>query len=697
MKCIIAEKPSVARTIADVVGANRKKDGYLEGPGYKVTWAYGHLCGLALPSDYEKDVLYNDGIMCPKVFKIQPNKKDGGGGKKVKDSGIIQQLKVIKECFQSSDEIIVATDAGREGELIFRFIYNYLRCNKPFKRLWISSLTEASIKKGMASLEPGSKYDNLYEAGRLRAEADWIVGMNASTTLSSAIGRRGESLGRVQTPTLALICTRQIENKEFRSKPFWEVHAILNKDGADFKASLSCRFEAKAEAEEALREIQRRSDYIASEVAVTKKTINAPLLYDLTGLQKEANRRNGYTADETLKALQSLYEKQVVTYPRTGSQYIDEEVFNSLPTIFSSLQKEGVLSGEQYDSVSRTMGENKRCVDGSKLTDHHALLPTGNSTSNLGGKEKVLFQMIVNRTLEAFSPPAIQVNTKVDFPTSLAHPLVARGVYYEFLGWKGIVGKQGDEEEATQKDESQSLPPLSKGDRASLQSATLKEGATKPRPLYTDSSLLAMMETAGKLVDDEELSQAIKDRGIGTPATRASIIETLIKRGYVERQKKSLVATDKGLSVYEVVKDISLSDVALTGEWELRLLGVERGVGSGPDFSNGIKDFTRQLCAELSNKSINYKKENFMNRKCPKCGKELYESPKIAKCKDEECGFKLFKVIQSAKLTDKDVDALLAGGQTGVKSCVSSRTGKPFKASFKMKEDYSGVDFVFPD
>ena len=398
--CIIAEKPSVARDIARIVGANSKQDGYMEGNGYLVTWAMGHLIALAMPETYGFSAYKAEDLpIRPNPFQlvVRQVRKDK---EYISDPAALKQLKVIRSCFDKADRIIVATDAGREGELIFRYIYQHLNCCKPFERLWISSLTDKAIREGLANLKPGSSYDNLYHSAKVRSEADWLVGINASRALSIA-RKGGYSLGRVQTPTLAMVCRRYIENRDFSSVPYWKLSIAAEKEGISLKA-VSPAFENEANALSALAMLREQSRLTVTSVARKVGHTSPPLLFDLTSLQKEANRKHGFSADKTLSIAQSLYEKKITTYPRIGSRYISEDVFEEVPALLGNI-------GQRL-----SLPLNRHSVDNDKVTDHHAIIPTGETPSVLSADEATIYQMVVHRFIEAFSPDSEEERMQVE-------------------------------------------------------------------------------------------------------------------------------------------------------------------------------------------------------------------------------------------------------------------------------------------
>lgn len=570
MKVIIAEKPSVAQQIAAVVGATARKDGYIEGGGYAVTWAFGHLVGPAMPEAYGIEGFKRENLpILPETFVLEPRRVKSGKEYKP-DPGAVKQLAVLKELFSRTERIVVATDAGREGELIFRFIYHYLDCKTPFDRLWISSLTERAIREGLANIRPGSEYDDLYLSARARCEADWIVGINASQALAIAAGRGAWSLGRVQTPTLALVCGRYLENTSFTPQTYFRLKLHTAKDATAFAVLSTPKYDTKAAADEACTAVRGSDGVQVTKVERRNVTEQPPLLYDLTALQKEANTRYGFSAEKTLGIAQELYEKKLVTYPRTGSRYIPQDVFDEIASLLASLSGH---TGFGHQAADLSGGElNRRSVDGKKVTDHHALLITGHTPAGLAADHAKIYDMIAGRMVEAFSPACLKEITSVRMECA-GIPFEVRGTVVTSAGWRKV---WGEPEERTEEDAA-ALPELAEGDMLTVRGCDLVEKQTRPRPLHTESSLLAAMETAGKEQEDEAEREAMKDSGLGTPATRAAVIETLFSREYIKREKKSLVPTEKGLAVYGIVKDMRIADAAMTGGWELALAKIATG------------------------------------------------------------------------------------------------------------------------
>ena len=590
MKVIIAEKPSVGREIAKVFGATTKKDGYIEGKGYTFTWAFGHLLQLAAPQEYG---FYGWNVqnlpMLPQKFKLAIRKVKSKDGM-IEDPGVRKQLDIIKSLFDEATEIIVATDAGREGELIFRYIYYYLKCKKPFKRLWISSQTDEAIKEGFRNLKPGSDYDTLFNSAHCRSQSDWLVGMNATQALSLSAGSRSVlSLGRVQTPTLAMICSRYNENKNFVPEPFYQVSIMLDKDGQVFRAITEEKYKTKDAAQLIVDQVKETGNILSVEAKPRKEP--PPLLHDLSSLQQEANKKKGFTADQTLTLLQNLYESKLVTYPRTGSRYIGDDVFATVPQLIEKLSGHPEL-GKQA-TVLTGAKLSKRSVNAKKVTDHHAILTTGEEPRQLSNDQQAIYDLVAGRMLEAFHQDCIKEITKIIVESG--HKFIASGTVISTAGWRAVFNEPDDEKKD---EENASLPKVKQGEDLPIVEKTLLEKQTKPRPLYNEASLLKALETAGKEIDDEELRYAMKDSGLGTPATRAAIIETLIKRDYIVREKKNLVPTPTGLAVYNVVKDYRIAQAELTGNWEKRLEEIRSGA-SVTGFQEEIKAYTCTITQEL--------------------------------------------------------------------------------------------------
>ena len=687
MIALIAEKPSVAKDIARIIGATQRNDGYLSGNGYMVTWAFGHLIQLAMPEAYGVANFRRESLpIIPADFQLIPRQVKTEKGYKA-DPGVLKQLKVIKEVFDQCDRIIVATDAGREGELIFRYIFHYLSCHKPFVRLWISSLTDRAIREGMENLQPGERYDNLYLAAKSRSEADWLIGINATQALSVAAGQGVFSLGRVQTPTLMMICDRYLENKNFVPTKFWQLKASTASGGIGFTAQSTARWEQQPEAIAALQRVKDAGQFVVKSVERKEAAQEPPLLYDLTTLQKEANTKLNFSADKTLSIAQSLYEKKVMSYPRTGSRYISEDVFEEMPERIALLERYPRFAGYAAGLNGTTL--NRRSVNDGKVTDHHALIVTENLPGELSKDERAVYELVAGRMLEAFSGKCVK-----DVTTALLSAgdtgFTVKGAVMKTAGWRAVFSEQDTEDE-----DAATLPPLQEGQTLPLSGVDLLEKQTKPKPLHTESSLLTAMENAGKELEDAELKASLKDAGIGTPATRAAIIETLFARQYIVREKKNLVPTDKGLAVYRIVKDKKIADVEMTGMWETALAKIEAGSMDADTFRKGIEVYAAQITVELLSVQLSFASGETCP--CPKCGSgRILFYPKVAKCSNVDCTLTIFRSKCDKQLTDKQIVELVTKRKTGLIKGFKGKNGKAFDASLVLDEQFN-VAFSFPE
>ena len=685
MITILAEKPSVAREIARIVGAMKKEEGYFTGNGYHVTWALGHLVQLAMPDGYGIKGFRRDSLpVIPERFELVPRQEKTDKGYKA-DAAAVKQIKVVTKLWNESDSIIVATDCAREGELIFRYLYAYTGCTLPFQRLWISSLTDAAIRKGLKELKDGHEYDSLYQAAKARSEADWLVGINGTQALTVAAGRGTYSVGRVQTPTLAMVCKRFWENKRFTPEPVHQLHFTVPSVSASEVVKFASveKWKDKEEAATLYNKVKAQMCATVVKTEKKEKVENPPLLYDLTTLQKEANTKHGFTAEQTLDLVQKLYEAKLVTYPRTSSRYIPEDVFAEVPALFDRLAGHSSFAEKIAD-----MGElNRRSVDASKVTDHHALLVTPNRPLALYKNEQLIYDMIVGRMIEAFSPECVKDTTTVRAECE-GVAFEAKGCIVRKAGWRSVYGE--DREDTV-------LPDWKKGDTLAMNGCSMSSGMTRPKPLHTESSLLAAMETAGREgVEDEEARQALKDCGIGTPATRAAIIETLLRREYMVRVKKSLVPTEKGLALYSIVKEIDIADVEMTGRWESELAEIEKGRTPHEAFLRDIEGYTRKITTELlaCDKIFGHKASGCA---CPKCGTGTMQFyGKVVRCDNPDCALPVFRQIAGRTLTDTEMTDLLAKGRTGVLSGFKSKQGKPFSAAVAFDADFN-TKFIFPE
>lgn len=685
LQTIITEKPSVARDIARILGVTGNADGYIHGNGYIITWAFGHLLSLAMPDTYGFSSYRKEDLpIIPDEFRLLV-RQTYSNGKAMTDKGAEKQLNIIKHCFDKCDKIIVATDAGREGELIFRYIYKYLNCKKPFERLWISSLTDKAIKHGFANLQKGNKYDMLYLSGKARAESDWIVGINSSRALAISTGKTNQSLGRVQTPTLAMICKRYLDNRNFKSVDFYRIKAIDTDYGISF-ASVKT-FDSKDSAVKVMGGVNLEKPFMVSKATIKDNTIKAPLLYDLTTLQKEANRKLGFSADRTLNIAQSLYEKKVTTYPRTASRYVSRDIFDEYPSILKA-----IFTMNEYSHLSKSIDMNclnDNSVDDTRITDHHAIIPTG-ETASLSDDEMAVYSMVVNRFMESVHPDArsksmhiVIMQDDIDFEAKLSS--------ITFKGWKAIAS---DDPEVTDEEVSIArLPDIADKDLLFVKDVSIADFKTKPLPLYTEAGILSAMENAGKDIEDKEKRDAIKGSGIGTPATRAAIIETLLKRQYIKRDKKNLIPTEIGLSIYSLVKDKRISDVELSADLEYNLSNIENGILSIDEFNRQIQEFTAITTKELMECNINLPSLNDIP--CPRCKENtmrLY--PKVSKC--SKCELTIFRNICGVSLSDATITKLCKTGKSElVKKFISPKTNKTFEAYIVFDNDFK-PKFEFP-
>lgn len=702
MKVVIAEKPSVARDLARVMGAKETNDGYISGNGYAFTYAFGHLVQLCTPQAYG---FHNWSIanlpIIPTEFKLE-SKKLKRDGKQIDDAGALKQLNTIKYLLDKAEEVIVATDAGREGELIFRNIYYYLGAKVPFKRLWISSQTDKAIKEGFANLKEGTEYDSLYMSARSRSESDWLIGINATQAITLAAGNRGLlSLGRVQTPTLAMICSRYLENKDFKPQTFYKIQAGFEKENIKFKAT-SEKIDKKDVAEEAIAKITVGSEATVTKVEAKETKEQPPLLFDLTSLQQDANKKYGYSADQTLNIAQALYEKKVITYPRTGSRYIGEDVFEQIEELFQHLAD---TAEEGIATISRNLigaKLNKRSVDEKKVTDHHALLVTDEKPGALLQEQRNIYNMIAKRMVESFSDVCLKDITTVVINAGGVE-LIAKGTVIKQYGWRLSADQVElpDEDKNTedQDNENAQLPKLTAEELLEILSLELSERFTKAKPIHTEASLLKAMETSGKEIDDDEMRQAMKDCGLGTPATRAATIETLFQRDYIKRDKKKLIPTDKGLTVYNLVKDRSIAKVTLTGKWEQKLEEMRANKVSYEVFMKHIKDYTERITKELLQLRISIAHEEIKplqkgKIKCPKCATgQIQLFDKVAQCDHyaRGCDFKIWRTLNGVMLEEKEMKNLLEKGKTSTLKGVKTKEGNTVDAVLTFENFKVGV------
>ena len=607
MMVCIAEKPSVAREIADVLGAKLKKNGYIEGNGYQVTWTFGHLCTLKEPHDYDPRWR----VWALSTLPMMPPRF---GIKLIENETYKAQFQVIEQLMQNADMIVNCGDAGQEGELIQRWVMQKARAKCPVKRLWISSLTEEAIREGFNHLEDSSKFQRLYEAGLCRAIGDWLLGMNATRLYSLKYGggysrdRKVLSIGRVQTPTLALIVNRQNEIDNFKPEPYWELKTLYRDT---LFSSTKGKFKLKEDGEKLL-EMVKGSDFVITDIAEKKGKEFAPRLFDLTSLQVECNKRFGFSADETLKLIQSLYEKKVTTYPRVDTTFLSDDIYPKVPKTL-----EGLVAYKEFTEPLRgkKLPKSKRVFDNSKVTDHHAIIPTGVPATNLSQQEMMVYDLVARRFIAEFYPDC-EISTTTVLAKVADIEFKASGKQILKPGWRTVEQRpqpgigaqpqsaqtdgQPQDENASDGAELKIMPNFVKGE-SGPHTPSLKETWTTPPKPYTEATLLRAMETAGKFVDNEELRDALKENGIGRPSTRAAIIETLFKRGYIRRERKSLFPTDTGRELISTIHEELLKSAELTGIWERKLRQIERGDYSAQAFIDELKTMVGDVVFHVMN------------------------------------------------------------------------------------------------
>jgi DNA topoisomerase-3 len=704
---VIAEKPSVARDIVDALpGSFDDNKTFYEGDDYVVTFAVGHLLELSDPEDYDpawKSWKMDTLPIIPAEFKVRP-----------RDAKAKKQLSVVHKLLKREDvdRVVNACDAGREGELIFTHIYETSGVEKPIDRLWINSMTKQAIRDGFEGLRPAAEVVPLREAARSRSEADWLVGMNATraATVRRGWGAGVVSLGRVQTPTLAVMVRREREIQAFTPEPYWLVHATFDPlyHGLWFEGDETKLKDGKR-ADEIVAKVKGKTGTVES-VERKESSERAPLLYDLTSLQRDANRRYGFSARRTLSAAQSLYEgKKAITYPRTNSRYLSGDLVPQLKPTAQTL----VPIGEYADAARYVVGLEQlplqRVVNDAKVDDHHAIIPTdiSHDLSAFSPDERRIFDLVARRFLAVFHPPARYARTTVVTEVE-GERFRTRGKVTLEAGWRGVYGVEATAERQDEDGEAEGeLPALEQGQEVRCAEAESEARETKPPPRYTEATLLSAMETAGKLVDDEELREAMKERGLGTPATRAEIIETLIRREYIERVAKDLQPTPKGMSVISMLEEHPITSAELTGDWEKQLVDIEHGKAERPAFMDGIAAFAKttvEQIASLPDDKIRVERAEL--GLCPKCGAEtgeiIKENARAYGCtswksrEETGCGFVIWKRVAGRTLTPEIARQLLEEGRTSsVLSGFKSRAGKPFRARLVLKED-GKVEFEFP-
>jgi len=702
---VIAEKPSVGRDLVSVLpGAFTKGEGYLEGPDHVVTWAVGHLVQLADPDEYDekfKKWRMADLPIVPERFKLV-----------VRDERSKKQMNVVRRMLGRDDleTVINACDAGREGELIFAYLYEKSGSRKPVNRLWLNSMTKRAIQSAFSELRPGAELASLEAAARSRSEADWIVGMNA--TRAATIRLRSSfdgavSLGRVQTPTLAILARREEEIRAFVPEPYWTVDAQFDpvKDGprryeGRFYAGANPRQGTAAEAAAVVADCEGKTGTI-TKLEKTERRERPPLLYDLTSLQREANGRHGFSARRTLAAAQRLYEEhKALTYPRTSSRFLTSDMIPEIKPIAKLVgERSEYAQGARY-VLGLDVLPLGRVVNDAKVTDHHAIIPTraeSHPVQKMNDDDRRIYDLVVRRFLAVFHPEAVFENTRVE-TTVVTRVFRTRGKVMLVPGWRGVYGEGvgGSESERSDDDEGreQQLPKLVKDEAVSVHEISSEEKVTKPPRRYTEGALLAAMETAGKLVDEEELREAMKDSGIGTPATRAAIIERLLQVGYIERDARALVVTEKGLNVIRLLGGHPLTSPGLTGDWESRLAKIEIGTDSREAFMGDIVKFTEATVGELDAKLKDVRIPRANLGACPVCGRDIVENRKGYSCwsrEDPGCGFVIWKAKAGKQLPLVVARELIKTGRTEkAVTGFKGRSGKSFRARLALQQTEEG-------
>lgn len=671
MKLVLAEKPSVAQSIAKVIGAVSRKDGYLEGNGYIVSWCVGHLVELAEPETYDekyKKWTYDDLPIMPSKWKYEVS------------SVTRKQFGVLKNLMKREDVdcLVCATDAGREGELIFRLVYHQCHCTKPFERLWISSMENRAIKDGFENLKPSSAYDRLYEAALCRERADWLVGINA-TRLFSCLYKQSLNVGRVMTPTLAMTVQREAAISAFKEESFYTVEV-----GCEGFTAISERYQEKEEAEADRKKCEANGTIEVIKVQTKEKSEKAPALYDLTSLQRDSNRLLGYTAKQTLDYAQSLYEKKLITYPRTDSRFITEDMENGLSELLETTQK---FINKELAEV-----ETKQIINNKKVTDHHAILPTkeiaSTNVSELPSGELAILNLICQRLLVSVSKPHIFEETTVELACG-SLPFKAKGKTVLSKGWNVLNPKE--EKEKNQ------IPKLCDGDILNIQKVEVKEGKTSPPKHFTEDTLLSAMENASA----DEMPKEVERKGIGTPATRAGIIEKLVQKGYIKRvgdkKTKNVIPTDVGVALVTVMPE-QIQSPTMTAEWEEKLIGIEKGETEGEAFMEDIQTMVRNLVGTyevVKGAEVIMPNKNHVVGRCPHCGSEVIERQKGWFCDNKRCRFVLWKdnaffTYIGKKINPHIVDQLLRDGKARLKDCKSKKTGKSYNADVLLSTEADG-------
>ena len=694
MKLCITEKPSVAKDIAGIVGASSRKDGYFEGNGYFVSWGFGHFCELEEPDFYDdkwKKWKIETLPMIPKKYEIRLKE----------DQGVLKQFHTIKKLLENATEVINCGDAGIEGELIQRWLLRKADYEKPHKRLWISSLTDNAIRKGFKNLKESAEFDNLFHAGFIRAIGDWLLGMNATRVYTLKPGNANVllTIGRVQTPTLALIVERHKEILNFKPQTYWLV--VTQYRETKF-AHQKKKFATQADADNILAEIKNQP-LTVSNIEGKEQKLLPPRLFDLTTLQVECNNHFGLSAANTLKIAQKLYENKLITYPRVDSQYLSNDMHGQIPDILKNISKSAVYQ-PFTKLIPASPKKESRYFNDNKVTDHHAIIPTGQTANRISPDEQKVFDLITRRFLAIFFPNAIEFKTKV---TALVNqqPFFATGKLLKEPGWKMVYKTK----EKKSKDE-QDLPDFALSETGP-HNPSLEKKETKPPKKYTEATLLRAMETCGKRVNDDALREALKENGIGRPSTRAAILENLFARKYLSREKKNIIPTELGVYLVDSIKNETLKSPVLTGEWENKLRKIEAGEFHAGRFARELNQYVTSIVAEVKNSreaGIQLPESIIQERRqapvtngiapCPQCKiGTVAENDKAFGCSEwrNGCGFTIWKIIAKRQITLDEAKSLIKDGQTDLLTGFVSKKGNSFEATLVVDESFK-VMMKFP-
>lgn len=679
---ILAEKPSVAEEIARIKGALVKREGYYEGKDVIVTWSYGHLLKLTCKEDgspWRAETL----PLLPVQFYLAPRTRRNNEGKEVEDTKVTSQLEVIRKLFLSANEIIAATDAGREGQLIFEYIYAFVGATAPVRRLWISSLTEEAIREGLDNLYDNKDFYNLYLSAACRAQADWLVGINATRALTIAAGGQIVlSMGRVQTPALCMISRRYIDMMTFEANPYWTVRAVLYKGVKTFKVRSSKKFHYASDGDR-LKTQTKSQGYLT--VKSFRKEINQrnpPRLYSTAKIQEEASSRYGMTASTTKDILQSLYARhKVLTYPRTDTRYIPEDVFRTIPTLLDA-----IASWHSHDEELALVDKenlNRTSVNQLKITDHHALIPTGKRPdySTMTADETKIFTMILERFIEAFCPASETENTSLVLENKDGYTFEAKGKRLVKAGWRGIRGEEPASEEEDEYD-NQPLPELKESEEVRIIRCENIEGSTKAPSLYTDGTMVHAMKYAGRNVEDETMKKTLRDIGLGTADTRDAEIDTLVERGYIVRDEEGhLVPTKTGLALYMTLKDQDIANVGMTGKWEVDLMAIADGTGDGNAFNSSIRKYVKEnIVDEIFQPKLRGQLTAALEKTrvtCPYCGQKMENRRGSVTC---SCGFRVNRMIAGKSIDEFLIEEIIENGETQVIRGFIDTKGRKFSA-----------------